>query len=141
MAGAPEAELEVLGVLRVEPHHAAREAVVGRGLEDEVDVIRHLAVAEDANGIFAGVLDQKILVIQPVGVGVVDVLALVATATDVERDVGRGETKGSSHDCEFPDKIVGGEPECSQKKPCAGGRRPRFSLTEVIDLSNHFEQS
>ena len=64
---------------------------------DQVDVVRHQAVAEDVEGVIARLAAERLEVEEPIGVGAEDGDAVVAALGDVMRCADRDNPRLAGH--------------------------------------------
>jgi hypothetical protein len=133
MTYASQAHVDGAGIFGVDAAEGAGEGVLLLGDGDEVDVIRHEAVAEDGDAVVAGVVFEE-LEVEPVVFGAeVCGLAVVTVLGDVVGDAWENQARRT-----WQTRIVGNSPEtfsgvcrnCGEVPPrIYGGRRG----TEVFD--------
>jgi hypothetical protein len=78
-----------------------RQRVVGLRHDNQVDVIRHPAPAEQIGLARTQMQSQEVLVAAPVFVGQEDILAIVAAVGDVMRHAGRHHPRWAGHAVRF----------------------------------------
>jgi len=99
----PEVAAEVValvcgfGVLGLDALHHHREAVVRLRLRDEVNVIGHEAVRDDAHFALGGVAVEERQIEVAVRFGEEDVLTVIAALRDVLRQPSGGESRKVRH--------------------------------------------
>jgi hypothetical protein len=98
---AAAASVEVLGVGRVDTANEPRQRVLRLRNDDEVDVVRHPAPAEQLGLAGSEMESQELLVAAPVFVRQEDVLAVIAALGDVMRYANRHHSRWAGHQAEL----------------------------------------
>ena len=95
MTYAPQPHVDRTGILGMDTTKRAREGVRALGDGDEVDVIRHEAVAEDSDAMVTGIVLEQ-LEVEPVVFGPeIGLLAVVPAVGDVVRNTWQNQARPS----------------------------------------------
>ena len=97
MAAAAVEAIESLGVEAVGFAEGEGERALVLRHGDQVDVVRHQAVAEDVEGVIACLAAERVEVEEPIGVGAEDGDAVVAALGDVMRCADRDNPRLAGH--------------------------------------------
>ena len=98
MAAAAVEAVEALGVEAVGFAEGEGERALVLRHGDQVDVVRHQAVAEDVEGVIARLAAERLEVEEPIGVGAKNGYAVVAALGDVMRYANRHHPRLAGHD-------------------------------------------
>ena len=97
MTYAPQPHVDRAGIFGMHPARGAREGVRALRYGDEVNVIRHEAVAEDGDAMVTGIVLEE-LEVEPVVFGPeIGLLAVVPALSDVMRNTWQNQARQSGH--------------------------------------------